>query len=254
MGYTNAGTVEFLLDKNHNFFFLEMNTRLQVEHPVTELITGIDLVHAQLHVAQGGALGPEFDDVSPRGHAIEVRLYAEDPARGFSPSPGRIEILRWPEGPGIRNDAGVYEGSEIPIYYDPMIAKLIAYGSDRPQAIRRLQRALSELRIEGIASSVPLFQLILADKDFRAGRMDIKMLERKMDDGSWAVGGPAKEESADGSEPGSDLPLVAAASAHFERQQKLTSIPGSTSTGATGSRRQWRLAARREATGGAQWS
>ena len=246
MGYTNAGTVEFLLDKNHDFFFLEMNTRLQVEHPVTELVTGIDLVHAQLHVAQGGALGPEFDDVSPRGHAIEVRLYAEDPARGFSPSPGRIDVLRWPEGPGIRNDAGVYEGAEIPIYYDPMIAKLIAYGSDRHQAILRLQRALTELRIEGIASSVPLFQRILADEDFRAGRMDIKMLERKMDDGTWAIEPPDAD---------ADLPVVAAALAHFERQQKVTSVPGGAQgKGAAGSRAQWRLAARREATGGAQWN
>ncbi|MDA8015933.1 MAG: acetyl-CoA carboxylase biotin carboxylase subunit [Thermoanaerobaculia bacterium] len=247
VGYTNAGTVEFLLDKNHDFFFLEMNTRLQVEHPVTEMVTGIDLVQAQLHVARGGALGPEFDDVSPRGHAIEVRLYAEDPARGFAPSPGRIDVLRWPEGPGIRNDAGVYEGAEIPIYYDPMIAKLIAWGSDRDQAIRRLQRALAELRLEGIASSVPLFQRILSDEDFRAGRMDIKMLERKMEDGSWAVE-PATADA--------DLPLVAAALAHFARQQQVTSIAGGSAEDAahTGSRRQWRLAARREATGGAPWS
>jgi acetyl/propionyl-CoA carboxylase alpha subunit len=229
-----------------------MNTRLQVEHPVTELVTGIDLVHAQLHVAQGGALGPEFDALEPHGHAIEVRLYAEDPARGFAPSPGRIDILRWPQGPGIRTDAGVYEGAEIPIYYDPMIAKLIAFGADRAEAIRRLQRALGELRIEGIASSTPLFQRILADEDFRAGHMDIKMLERKIEDGTWATAAASAEDADD-----RDLPLVAAAIAHFERQQKATSIAGvdaAPGAGSSGRRRQWRLAARREATGGSSWN
>ncbi|MEO1087510.1 MAG: biotin carboxylase N-terminal domain-containing protein, partial [Acidobacteriota bacterium] len=175
VGYTNAGTVEFLLDAHGDFFFLEMNTRLQVEHPVTELVTGLDLVRAQIDIVRGRPLDARYDDVEPRGHAIEVRLYAEDPFRNFAPSPGRLEILRWPDGPGIRVDAGVYEGAEIPIYYDPMIAKLIAWGEDRTQAIERLGRALSEMRLEGISTSTPLFELILADEDFRAGRTQLEV-------------------------------------------------------------------------------
>lgn len=238
VGYFNAGTVEFLVDRHRNFYFLEMNTRLQVEHPVTECVTGLDLVRAQLHVAQGGALGPEFDGVTPRGHAIEVRLYAEDPFRNFVPSPGRIDLLRWPEGPGVRNDAGVYEGAEIPIHYDPMIAKLITWGSDRHEAIVRMQRALAELRVEGIATSAPLFQQILADEDFVAGRLDITLLERKLKDGVW---GP-KEESKQG-----DLSLVAAAIAHAERQKVVTSIVG---PGGKGHRSGWKAVARREALRG----
>ena len=237
VGYSNAGTVEFLVDKHRDFYFLEMNTRLQVEHPVTELITGIDLVIEQLHVAQGKALGPEFDAVEPRGHAIEVRLYAEDPFRNFAPSPGTIRQLRWPEGPGVRNDAGVYEGSEVSIYYDPMIAKLIAWGRDRDHAITRLARALDELRVDGIRTTTPLFQKILADDDFRAGDMDIGMLGRKLESGEWAHEDEPSTE---------DLALIAAAIAHAEGQRATTSVPKVEG----GQRSVWRNAARREAVGG----
>jgi len=241
VGYTNAGTVEFLLDRNGDFYFLEMNTRLQVEHPVTELVTGLDLVAAQLHVAEGGELGPELDGVEPRGHAIEVRLYAEDPYRGFAPSPGKIVKLRWPEGPGIRNDAGVYEGAEIPIHYDPMVAKLICWAEDRPRAIARMERALDELRLEGIRSNVPLFRRILRDADFRAGRLDNNMLDRKLKSGEWALGQRKSFE---------DLPVIAAAIAHAERQQTVTSVP----VAAGGQRSHWHETARREALRGGRWN
>ncbi|MGB6366422.1 MAG: acetyl-CoA carboxylase biotin carboxylase subunit, partial [Thermoanaerobaculia bacterium] len=201
-GYTNAGTVEFLLDQEGEFYFLEMNTRLQVEHPVTEMVTGLDLVRAQLEIAQGGEIGAEMEDIQPRGHAIEVRLYAEDPYRGFVPSPGRIERLRWPEGPGVRNDCGVYEGSEVTIHYDPLLGKLIVWAQTREQAMDRLARALEEIRIEGIRTTVPLFAALLEDADFRAGRLDIGMLDRKL----------AAGELQPGHQPElADLPLIAAA-------------------------------------------
>ncbi len=242
VGYQNAGTVEFLLDKNGQFYFLEMNTRLQVEHPVTELVTGIDLVVAQVRIAEGDPLGPELARVEPRGHAIEVRIYAEDPFHNFAPSPGKIELLRWPEGPGVRNDAGVYEGAEISIYYDPMVAKLIVWGADREQAIQRLERALSELRIEGIRTTVPLFRRILRDEDFRAGRLDIAMLDRKLKSGEWTAEGACDVPA--------DLAMIAAAIAHAERQRSRTSVP----IAAGGRRPLWRAAARRGALRRATWS
>jgi acetyl-CoA carboxylase, biotin carboxylase subunit len=252
VGYSNAGTCEFLLAKDGNFYFLEMNTRLQVEHPVTELVTGIDLVHTQIRVAEGEPLGPELDDVQPRGHAIEVRLYAEDPYNRFTPSPGRIERLRLPEGPGVRNDSGVYEGSEVSIHYDPMLAKLIVWAADREHALRRLERALGELRVEGIRTNVPLFRALLADPDFRTGNMDIGMLDRKM-----AAGELAPVEDTDSL---ADLPILAAALAHYERANR-TIVDSAGSTGragndsATTSRRsRWGSAARREALRGGSWS
>ncbi|HVS01102.1 MAG TPA: acetyl-CoA carboxylase biotin carboxylase subunit [Thermoanaerobaculia bacterium] len=245
VGYSNAGTCEFLLTPNGEFYFLEMNTRLQVEHPVTELVTGIDLVIAQIRVAEGEPLGPEFDDVQPRGHAIEVRLYAEDPYQRFAPSPGRIEVLRWPQGPGVRNDAGVYEGSEVSIHYDPMLAKLIVWASDRERALDRLGRALAELRVEGIRTTVPLYKALLADPDFRAGNMDIGMLDRKLAAGELR---PVQEEG-DGL---ADLPLIAAALAHFERASH--NISGPAPAGAGSRRSRWSLAGRREALRGGAWS
>ncbi len=244
-GYTNAGTVEFLLADDGVFYFLEMNTRLQVEHPVTELVTGLDLVVAQVCIARGEALGPEFAAAEPRGHAIELRLYAEDPERGFAPSPGRISKLRLPEGPGVRNDSGVYDGAEISIFYDPLIAKLIVWAEDRARAIARCRRALDELRIEGIRTNAGLFRHILDDDDFRAGRLDIGMLGRKLAAGEW--GGAAPQATAD---LGEDLPLIAAAIAHAERQQAVTAVPAS----AGGRRSHWRTVARQEALGGRAWS
>ena len=176
--YTNAGTVEFLVDQEKNFYFLEMNTRLQVEHPVTELTTGLDLVHLQIHIAAGGELPFQQEDIAIRGHAIECRIYAEDPDNHYFPSPGKITTLLPPAGPGIRHDSGSYEGWTVPIDYDPLLAKLIGYGTDREQAILRLQRALHEYFVGGIQTNISLFQRILADPDFLAARLDTGYLER----------------------------------------------------------------------------
>ena len=176
--YQNAGTVEFLVDQDKNFYFLEMNTRLQVEHPVTEFITGIDLVHLQLRVAAGEPLPFQQDDITIRGHAIECRVYAEDPDNNFFPSPGQITRLISPSGPGIRRDSGMYEGWTVPIEYDPLLAKLIGYAETREQAIQRLERALYEYFVGGIKTNISLFRRILKDPDFRAGKLDTGFLDR----------------------------------------------------------------------------
>jgi acetyl-CoA carboxylase biotin carboxylase subunit len=179
-GYTNAGTVEFLVDQQKNFYFLEMNTRLQVEHPVTELITGLDLVHLQIHIANGEPLPFGQSDVNVRGHAIECRIYAEDPDNNYFPSPGKITLLLLPSGPGIRRDSGMYEGWTVPMDYDPLLAKLIGYGTDRDQAIGRLTRALDEYFVGGIKTNISLFRRILKHPDFRAGKMDTGFLDRML--------------------------------------------------------------------------
>lgn len=179
-GYTNAGTVEFLVDEKKNFYFLEMNTRLQVEHPVTELITGLDLVHLQIHIAAGERLPFTQDDVAIRGHAIECRIYAEDPDNNYFPSPGKITLLLAPSGPGIRRDSGMYEGWTVPMEYDPLLAKLIGYGTDRDQAIGRLTRALSEYFVGGIKTNISLFRRILRHPDFRAAKLDTGFLDRML--------------------------------------------------------------------------
>ncbi|MGA8271444.1 MAG: acetyl-CoA carboxylase biotin carboxylase subunit [Candidatus Sulfotelmatobacter sp.] len=178
--YTNAGTVEFLVDGQKNFYFLEMNTRLQVEHPVTELITGLDLVHLQIRIAAGEKLPFAQEDVQIRGHAIECRIYAEDPDNKYFPSPGKISLLLTPSGPGIRHDSGIYEGWQVPIDYDPLLAKLIGYGSDREQAISRLTRALGEYFVGGIKTNLSLFRRILRDADFRAAKLDTGFLDRML--------------------------------------------------------------------------
>ena len=195
--YCNAGTVEFLVDPQKNFYFLEMNTRLQVEHPVTELITGLDLVHLQIRIAAGEKLPFRQEDVLIRGHAIECRIYAEDPDDNFFPSPGKIETLLTPAGPGIRLDSGVYAGWTVPIDYDPLLAKLIACGQDRQQAICRLARALPEYFVTGIKTNLGLFRRILADKDFRSGKIDTGYLEHLLAVETGSANGEAGKRTAD---------------------------------------------------------
>ena len=178
VGYTNAGTIEFLLDEDGTFYFLEMNTRLQVEHPVTELVTGIDLVHWQLRVAMGERLTIDpVQALTPRGHAIECRIYAEDPDQNFMPSPGLIRGLSVPGGPGVRDDRGVSAGFEIPLFYDSMISKLVVWGEDRPQAIARLRRVLGEYRVAGVRTTLPFFRWLVGQPEFSAGDFDTTYLD-----------------------------------------------------------------------------
>ena len=182
-GYTNAGTVEMLYDDDGSFYFLEMNTRLQVEHPVTEMVTGIDLVRWQLRIAQGEPLDIDPERaLAPDGHAIECRVYAEDPNAGFMPCPGLLTAYRPPAGPGIRVDAGVEAGFEVPVHYDSMVAKLVAHASDRATAIARMARALAEYEIAGVQTTIPLFRWLLAQEDVLAGRFDTTFLDRVLAD------------------------------------------------------------------------
>lgn len=181
VGYTNAGTVEFLVDfggPGGQFFFLEMNTRLQVEHPITEMVSGLDLVQWQIRIARGERLDLDPDSLlTPKGHAIECRIYAEDPDNHFLPSPGRILALRAPAGPGIRDDSGVTAGNEVPIFYDPMISKLVAWAEDRPRAIARARRALREYVVAGIKTTLPFFAWLLEQPEFAAGRFHTTFLD-----------------------------------------------------------------------------
>ncbi|MDP8980603.1 MAG: acetyl-CoA carboxylase biotin carboxylase subunit [Acidobacteriota bacterium] len=176
-GYFNAGTAEFLVDAERNFYFLEMNTRLQVEHPVTELVTGLDLVHWQLRIAAGERLPFAQDEIQWRGWAMECRVYAEDPDHGFMPSPGEIVHLSEPRGPGVRLDSGVYPGWTVPIDYDPLLAKLAVWAADRPAAIARMQRALSEYAVTGIRTNLKFFRELLADPEFVAARLYTTFLD-----------------------------------------------------------------------------
>jgi acetyl-CoA carboxylase biotin carboxylase subunit len=175
--YTNAGTVEFLVDAQRNFYFLEMNTRLQVEHPVTEMVTSLDLVKLQMRIAAGESLPFRQEEIELRGHAIECRIYAEDPDNNFFPSPGKILNCRVPTGPGIRLDEGIYAGWTVPNEYDPMLGKLIAWGGDRGEALARMRRALEEFYASGIKTNVSLFRRILARSDFRTGAIYTRWLD-----------------------------------------------------------------------------
>jgi acetyl-CoA carboxylase biotin carboxylase subunit len=181
VGYTNAGTIEFLLDADGRFYFLEMNTRLQVEHPITEAVTGVDLVQWQFRLARGERLTIDEQIAAiPRGHAIECRIYAEDPDAGFLPSPGRLTRLRPPSGPGVRDDGGYDAPGDVPIHYDSLVSKLITWGAERPEAIARMRRALAEYEVAGVKTTIPFFTWLLDDEDFLASRVDTTFLDRAL--------------------------------------------------------------------------
>lgn len=179
--YYNAGTIEFLMDKNNNFYFLEMNTRLQVEHPVTELITGVDLLAEQISIASGNKISFDQNQISLKGHAIECRIYAEDTVNGFLPSTGIISHYHQPSGPGVRVDSGFNSGSEISIYYDPMISKLITWGNTRKEAISKMNRALSEYYISGLTTNIKFLSTIIRHKHFQSGKYDINFIDNNID-------------------------------------------------------------------------
>ncbi len=213
--YHSLGTIEFLVDSQRNFYFLEMNTRLQVEHPVTELVTGIDLVREQICIAAGEKLAIEQEDVRWEGSAIECRVYAEDPDRNFLPSPGKITRLRTPSGPGVRDDSGVYEGWEVPIFYDPMISKLATWGATRAEAIARMKRALSEYFVGGIRTTIPFFEAVLDDHEFRRGEIDTGYIARFLERRNTKV------ESQSGT--GDELIVAAIVAAmNFTQQSRAT--------------------------------
>jgi acetyl-CoA carboxylase biotin carboxylase subunit len=203
VGYHSAGTVEFLLAPDGSFYFLEMNTRLQVEHPITELITGIDLVREQVRIAAGEALGYSQSDVVARGHAIQCRVYAEDPSTGFLPSPGTIEVLRTPSGPGVRDDSGAYEGFTIPTHYDPLISKLCVWAPTRALALAKMKRALGEYVVGGIRTNLAFHLALLEQGDFAAGRYDTGFIARH-----------ERELLTSGSAHGRDDVLAIAAAVH----------------------------------------
>jgi acetyl-CoA carboxylase biotin carboxylase subunit len=239
-GYVNAGTCEFLLDRDGNFYFLEMNTRLQVEHPVTELVTGIDLVEWQLRIASGEPLPFRQDEIVPRGWAIECRITSEDPANNFLPSTGRITYLRVPGGPGVRWDGGIGIGSEVSLYYDPMLAKLIVWAPTREAAIARMHRALLELTVEGVETSRDFHLRVMEDEEFRRGEIEIQWLERRLASLTSAPA-PAEGERA--------AAIAAALLAERERARRaLPAANGATvGVGAGAGVDRWRLAALREA-------
>ena len=216
-GYVNAGTVEFLLDAGGKAYFMEVNARLQVEHPVTEMVTGIDLVRAQIEIAQGDRLALRQEALEPRGWAIECRIVAEDPEHSFRPSPGRIGLLRFPAGPGVRVDSALQPGDTISLHYDALVAKLIAWGRDRGQAIARMRRALDEFLISGIRTSIPFHREVLADAEFQAGRIDIGYAERAL---------PRLAAAMREAGPDTEAAAIAAAVAAAEESARAVTGPG----------------------------
>ncbi|WP_207430475.1 acetyl-CoA carboxylase biotin carboxylase subunit [Sabulibacter ruber] len=229
--YVCAGTVEFLLDENLNFYFLEMNTRLQVEHPVTEQITGLDLVKEQIKIAQGAPLSFSQEDLTISGHALELRVYAEDPANNFLPDIGTLTTYKRPQGLGVRVDDGFEEGMEIPIYYDPMIAKLVTFGKDRQEAIEKMIRAIEEYQITGIETTLPFGKFVMEHEAFRSGNFDTKFIERYFQDPSVLQPTPTQDEEE----------IAAVLAAIFAGQTKKAIAPTSAGTNtSTSGMSDWR--------------
>ncbi|MEO8070634.1 MAG: acetyl-CoA carboxylase biotin carboxylase subunit, partial [Acidobacteriota bacterium] len=232
VGYTNAGTMEFLLDGDGHYYFLEMNTRLQVEHAITEAVTGVDLVQWQIRIARGERLTVSAQQaLTPHGHAIECRIYAEDPDRGFMPAPGRVRALSVPGGPGVRDDRGVTPGFDVPVFYDSMISKLIVWGENRHEAIARLRRALDEYRVIGLATTIPFFQWLVREPDFLEGRFNTTYLDQVLE---ARAGRPFVEPSV----RDLDAAAIAAAVAEWLRAQQPSTRSVSPARGV------WRRAAR----------
>ena len=238
VGYLSAGTVEFILDQDGSFYFLEVNTRLQVEHPVTEMVTGLDLVAEQLRVAAGAPLSFGDQPPAPRGAAMEARVIAEDPLTGFLPGAGRIDRVRFPSGPGVRNDAGFYRGYEIPVFYDSLLSKLIVWGQDREQARRRMDRALSEFVLEGVRHNLAFHRWLVAHPEFIAGRLSTGFIDEHFRAAALAPGRDATE-----------IALLAAA-LHAREERLRVALPERRNGGVT--RSPWRWGERRRPGGRAR--
>jgi acetyl-CoA carboxylase biotin carboxylase subunit len=228
VGYVNAGTLEFLVDENREPYFLEMNTRLQVEHPITEMVTGVDLVKMQILVAEGGTLPFSQKDLAQRGHAIECRVCAEDPDANFIPNPGRIESLRVPGGPGVRDDSGVYEGFEVPMFYDPLISKLVVHADTREAAIARMLRAVSEYKVTGIKTTLPFFDRALRHPKFIEGDFDTGFVGRL-------------QAEKDERERATEIAIAVAAVAQYRARRQTRATSGDAGGGGGKSDLWWRL-------------
>jgi len=229
VAYVNAGTLEFLVDASGEPYFLEMNTRLQVEHPVTEMVTGVDLVRLQIRIAEGDVLPLRQAELAQRGHAIECRVYAEDPEQGFLPSPGRITALRAPGGPGVRDDSGVYEGCVVPVHYDSLVSKLVVWAESREAAIERMRRAVAEYRLLGIRTTLPFFERVLRHPAFLKGELDTDFVPRLLADAGQAA-------------PPVEVAIAAAAIEAYEERRRARSRGARPAAGSS-----WSATARREA-------
>ena len=234
VAYEGAGTCEFLVDSAHRFYFLEMNTRIQVEHPVTEMITNVDIVKTGIRIAAGEPIGIAQEDVSINGWALEARIYAEDPEHNFRPSPGDVLVYRPPEGPGVRNDSGVFPGAQVSVHYDPMISKLITWGRDRPEAISRMRRALREFVVKGIKTSIPFHRIVMQNPRFLEGHYDTSFIASEIL--------PAMESGipSDGEER--EVGVMLAAIAAYKRDRERGAGDGSGGPSSSAWKRAGRLA------------